>query len=79
MKMNHDNTKHHFYASSVTMWATTTPDRTLSDLLKLMEKDGHVFNLFHVPVSYDTNYDIKMYQPQVEGTVWLGFFEGESK
>ena len=79
MKMNHDNTKSHFFASSAATWGVTTPERTLSDLLKLMEKEGYPFNLFHVPVAYDTDYEIKFYQPQVEGTVYLGIFQGESK
>ena len=79
MKMNHDNTQSHFFASSAATWATTTPERTLSDLLKLMEKEGYPFGLFHVPVQWDTNYEINWYQPQVEGTVYLGTFQGESK
>jgi hypothetical protein len=48
-----------------------------------MEKEGYPFNLFHVPVPYDATYPIKLYQPQVEGTLYIGFFEptkkGESK
>jgi hypothetical protein len=28
-----------------------------------------------VPVPHDTDYEIKMFQPQVEGTQWLGFYE----
>jgi hypothetical protein len=65
----------HFYASSVAQWAMTTPERDLRQLLKLMDKDGFSYNLFLVPVAHDAQYDIKMYQPQVEGTQWLGFFE----
>ena len=79
MKMNHDNTKSHFFASSVATWVATTPERTLGDLIKHMEKEGYPFNLFYVPQPWDSNYEIKMYQPQVEGTQWLGYFEGESK
>jgi hypothetical protein len=83
MKMNNDNTKAHFFASSVATWVTTTPERTLKELLAHMEKEGLPFNLFHVPVPYDTDYTINMYQPQVEGTLYIGFFEpakkGESK
>ena len=69
----------HFYAASVAMWATTTPDRDLAALLRMMEKDGYGFNLFLVPLPYDADYQIAMFQPQVEGAQWLGFFEGESK
>jgi hypothetical protein len=83
MKMSHDNTKSHFYASSVSTWITTTPERTLKEVLAHMEKEGYPFNLFHVPVPYDATYPIKLYQPQVEGTLYIGFFEptkkGESK
>ena len=70
---------HHFYASSVAQWATTTDKRDLRQLLKLMDKDGYSYNLFLVPIPHDSQYEIKFYQPQVEGTQWLGFFEGESK
>lgn len=69
------NKDQHFYASSVAQWATTTDERDLRQLLKLMDKDGYSYNLFLVPVPHDTPYDINMYQPQVEGTQWLGFFE----
>jgi hypothetical protein len=65
----------HFYASSVAQWATTTNERDLRQLLKLMDKDGYSYNLFLVPVSHDTPYDINFFQPQVEGTQWLGFFD----
>jgi hypothetical protein len=44
-----------------------------------MEKAGQGFNLFLVPLPYDAVYDINFYQPQVEGTQWLGYFEGEKK
>jgi hypothetical protein len=79
MKMNHDNTESHFFASSVATWVTTTPERNLKQVLDLMEKEGYPFNLFSVPLPYDADYEIKMYQPQAKGTQWLGFFEGESK
>jgi hypothetical protein len=57
------------------MWATTTPERTLQDLLKLMDKCRLAYNLYLVPVPHDTDYDIKFFQPQVEGTQHLGTFE----
>jgi hypothetical protein len=65
---------HHFFAASALTWATTTDERTLQDLLKRMDKERMTYNLYLVPVKYDTDYDIKMYQPQVEGTQWLGTF-----
>lgn len=72
-------TNHHFYASSVAQWITTDNERDLRQLLKLMDKDGFSYNLFLVPVPHDTPYEIKMYQPQVEGAQWLGFFEVKEK
>ena len=65
----------HFFAASTFDWATTNDTRDLPALMRLMEKHGRGFNLYLVPVSHDTNYEINFYQPQVEGTQWLGFFE----
>ena len=65
----------HFYASSVADWVTTNDKRDLRELLKMMDGFGYPYNLFLVPVAHDANYEIKMYQPQVEGTKWLGYFE----
>lgn len=75
-KMKHippDDT--HFFASSASTWVTTSPDRDLSQLLEIMEAEGRTFNLFMLPVPYTADYEIKMYQPQVEGAVWLGTFD----
>lgn len=65
---------HHFFAASVYDWATTTHERDLPALIRHMEKQLNGYNLFLVPVSHDTPYEINFYQPQVEGTQWLGFF-----
>lgn len=70
---------YHFYASSVAQWATTTDKRDLRQLLKLMDEDGYAYNLFLVPGSHDSDYEIKMYQPQVAGAQWLGFYEVKEK
>jgi hypothetical protein len=67
--------KQHFFAASVYDWALSTPERDLPALMKLMEKLGHGYNLFLVPLPHDTPYDINFFQPQVEGAQWLGFFE----
>lgn len=69
----------HFYASSVAQWATTNEKRDLRQLIKLMDKDGYPYNLFLVPLPHDANYDIRRYQPQVEGAQWLGYFEVKEK
>ena len=75
MKEHHMPESTHFYASSVAAWVTTTPERDLRQLIKHMERDGFSYNLFLVPLPHTANYEIKMYQPQVEGTKWLGYFE----
>ena len=75
MKEQHMPESTHFYASSVAAWVTTTPERDLRQLIKHMERDGFSYNLFLVPLPHTANYEIKMYQPQVEGTQWLGYFE----
>jgi hypothetical protein len=67
-------TDYHFYASSAAQWATTNETRDLPALLELMEKDGYTFALFRVPVPHTADYEIKMYQPVVKGTEWLGTF-----
>jgi hypothetical protein len=69
----------HFYASSVAKWATTNDKRDLRQLLRLMDKDGYAYNLFLVPLEHTASYEIRMYQPQVEGTQWLGFFTAKGK
>ena len=74
-------TDKHFYASSVYTWMTTSDTRDLRQLLQLMDKEGETYNLYLVPLPYTEDYDIKMYQPQVKGTEWLGTFakKGKSK
>jgi len=69
----------HFYASSVYTWMTTNATRDLRQLLQLMDKEGETYNLYLVPLPYTEDYNIKMYQPQVEGTQWLGTFEKKGK
>jgi hypothetical protein len=69
----------HFFAASIYDWARTTPERDLRDLMKLMDKFGHGYNLFLVPLPYEDQYEINFFQPQVEGTKWLGFFDKKGK
>ena len=70
---------YHFYASSVADWVTTTPERDLRALLKMMDKFGYPYNLFLVPLAHTDDYEIKMYQPVVKGTQWLGYYEVKRK
>ena len=69
----------HFFAASGVTWASTSDERDLRALLRLMDKEGYAYNLFLVPVPHTENYDINYYQPQVEGTQHLGFFEKRGK
>ena len=73
--MKTEKPNNHFFASSIAQWATTTDHRDLRDLIKLMDQDGYAYSLFLVPGSHEANYEIRMYQPQVEGTQWVGYFE----
>lgn len=75
MKEANQPSDKHFFAASAYDWCLSTPDRDLRDVMYIMDKYGHPYNLYLVPVSHDTPYDINFYQPQVEGTQWLGFFE----
>lgn len=77
MKTNTPN--NHFYASSVATWATTTPERDLRELIALMDAEGFDYNLFFIPHPHDTPYEIRMYQPQIEGAQWCGMFSPNKK
>jgi len=69
----------HFFASSVWTWITTDETRDLRQLIKHMDKEGKPYNLYFVPVPHDADYEIKMFQPQVEGTQWLGYYEKKKR
>ena len=71
--------KQHFFAASMQEWIQTTPHRDLPALIKMMERSGHGYNLFLVPLPHDAEYMINFFQPQVDGTQWLGYFEGKKK
>lgn len=67
-------TDFHFYASSISTWATTTDKRTLPDLIKLFEKEGRTYSLYLVPLPHDAHYQIREYAPDVEGVKLVGCF-----
>lgn len=73
--MSDKQPNNHFFASSVATWMTTSPKRSLKQLLAAMDKEGYAYNLWLVPGPYDADYEIAFYQPQVEGAVWCGFIE----
>jgi len=73
--VNHiKNKQFHFFASNFHTWITTNDERSLLQLIKDMEKMKVDFNLWYVPVSHETNYEIKYFQPVVEGIIYLGTF-----
>jgi hypothetical protein len=59
---------HHFYASSFCTWKTS-PD--IREVMNYMEKEGHQYTLWYVPVDDKDNYEIKYYAPQVDGAFVL--------
>ena len=70
---------HHFFASSASTWMATNETRGLHDVIKAMEKEGLLFNLFLVPVAHTAEYEIRAYRPRVDGVVWLGTFDPKEK
>ena len=61
------NDYHFFFASAIT-WCTTNPNRSLSQAVKLMDKEKCIYNVYLVPAAWDSKYDIEWYVPQVAGT-----------
>lgn len=59
--------KHHFFLSSVGTWCTTGQGRTLSEAIKLMEREKLTFWVWYVPVEPEADYEISMFAPQVPG------------
>jgi hypothetical protein len=62
---------HHFYVSSFCTWKT---DPDIREVIKYMDKEGHQYTLWYVPMDNDGNYQIKYYAPQVEGSFVVGTF-----
>jgi hypothetical protein len=73
--MKTEKPDNHFFASSIAQWATTTDERDLRDLIKLMDQDGYAYNLFLVQGPFDAEYEINFYQPKGVVAEWVGFFE----
>lgn len=70
-----DDQNFHFYASNIGMWATTSPERDLPALIKLMESEGLSYILSYIPLPHDAEYQIRFYQPDVEDMVYMGTFK----
>ena len=65
----------HFFASSVATWVSTRgQDRTLPEVIKMMEDEGYPYSVWMVPGHWDSHYEIRHYAPQVEGAQILGTF-----
>jgi hypothetical protein len=65
----------HFFASSISTWITTTDERNLPNVIDFMNKEKRTYSLFMVPGAWDSNYEIRHYAPDVEGTILLGTFD----
>jgi len=61
-------TPRHFFAASFCTWKV---DTDIERLIRFMKKEGRPFNLYLVPTSVDTDYDIDNHAPEVEGVVFL--------
>ena len=72
-------TEFHFYASTPFTWATTTDERDLPALMKIMDLDKVPYTLWYLPVPSTTDYEIKWYTPQVEGALYMGTMGGKKK
>ena len=65
----------HFYLSSVATWMTTGTVRTLSEAVRLMDKEAYTYGIWYVPMEATADYEIRMYAPQVEGAVFVELVE----
>ena len=59
----------HFFLSSYATWVLTTPNRTLTQAVRMMNKEGNPYTIWYVPVAHDAGYEINFYAPQVDGAV----------
>ena len=76
---HHIPAEHHFFASSASTWMATNDTRGMHDIIKAMQSEGLIFNLFFVPVPHTADYEIGAYRPRVDGVVWLGTFDPMEK
>jgi hypothetical protein len=65
----------HIFASSIADWCAKDDIQAATDY---MTKQGYNFSLFYVPVPCDSRYEINFYQPQVEGSIYLGHYKVEA-
>ena len=65
---------HHFYVSSLATWRVGYDVETL---IKQMKAEGFPFNVWVVPGVKETPYRIEMFAPQVEGALWVAFYDNK--
>lgn len=72
-------TEQHYFVCDAATWIT---DEKLDEAVKLLKAERKrsgiktaSYNVFLVPLPEASNYDIDMYQPQVDGTEYIGNFE----
>jgi hypothetical protein len=65
--------KFHFFATSVAEYHV---DSDLRALMKFMDKRGFEYGIWYVPGDVNgSEYEIKSFRPQVEGSVFLGKYQ----
>jgi hypothetical protein len=62
----------HFYAANAGTWRV---NNNVEELIKEMRTDKLGFMLTYVPLPIASNYEINFWTPQVEGVVYLGYYE----
>ena len=63
--------KSHIFASSIYTWMTTGTQVNLRQLMARMDREGHPYGLYAVPLPPDAPYEISTFAPQVEGAVFI--------
>lgn len=72
MKDEPKKDQHHFFTSSCATWCVD--DNLLRCIERQREEDEGVSkgcNVFKVPCDIDDDYEINLFQPQVEGTIFI--------
>lgn len=63
--------EYHYYGTSSAEWKTSDD---LREVIAHFEKSHFPYALYYVPVPQESDYQIKFYAPQVEGTFCIGEF-----
>jgi hypothetical protein len=57
----------HFLLTSATTWCTTGGKYTLSEAIKIMDKERITYFIWFVPLPHNARYEINFFAPQVDG------------